>query len=321
MITSHESYMGQTMYLTKKQLTKIQLKNAKLNNSVKMLMSATLVMALSACGGDSSDDKKDEGINAVLGYDFDVESPDSKDKTNVLQKQFVIEKSIPITKSTSLLNKTLNKEASNRFKMTDKAIYASEYSRDANGVEKFNDQLVTKYDNQVLELTNSKDKEYKITYQFFDKDISNKEIQDVIKFNHFETDGRLGKLPSTQNTFGSNQSCKAIRGITVTKDIISFSSIVEANQTKANFDAYIAKNISGTKLGDTWQDVPWSVSRDTGKGFALYKNNIWSINFEDKTKKSKTFTLADKDKIACFVVNKEQADFVAKAVKSAYGVK
>lgn len=146
-------------------------------------------------------------------------------------------------------------------------------------------------------------------------DISGQKITDVLAFSgDFKT--ALDSLPSTQNTFGTQQSCKYIAGEQSSIDYMEYEKVLKENATLSDLKAQAAsvltdKTISGEWLGKSWIA---NVNKEDGEawaeGLVLDNGTIYNVDFYPKGKTNLAFN-------ACETFTKEQADFIANAIKLA----
>lgn len=255
----------------------------------------------------TTDESKVE--DQVIGYEFSY----SGDGSNISIYEQAVENETLLEKKTNLVGNLSKRGYEYPVLTADK-----KFKLGTNVV----DNKTTYFGLKVAELTSTllstqslDDTKLVSSITFATHDISGKKITDVLAFSG-DFKKALDSLPSTQNTFGTQQSCKYNSAETSGIDYMEYDEVFKENATLNDLKAQAASFLTDKTVSGQWLGKSWivNVNKEDGEawanGLVLDNGTIYNVDFYPKGKTDLVFN-------GCETFTKEQADFIANAIKLA----
>lgn len=279
------------------------------------------MLGLSACGGGSSsngnsstdtvEDSSNTVANKVIGY-----SVDHEDLIDYYTLKFSIENDKLTSELSSFVGSLpdLSSLTQETVMITDDVIYKIKNDLIDNKKIILNNFEAIKSDKLSATFADINDSEMTVTYNLSEQDISGRKITDVVDMYFTdELSKAINELPSTMNTFGKQQVCTYESETVYSKPLLNLIDVTDVS--KEDFQnrtdlSFVRNPVEITINGIDWVMEKEGENSDSGYGIGLFEDKVWSGEY--------FFAGSFKNDFArCDYLTKEQADFVADAIKMA----
>lgn len=276
------------------------------------------IAGLTACGGGSSNssntinsqsETNKKVADQVFGYEFSYSPNGSK----VTMYEQAVENQIIVNNIKNIIGKSSDRSYQYDY-LTDKKKFQNDVKVSNNKVTFLGEKLI-KLTDTGASLQSDGDEELVSTLNFSKYDISGKKITEVLSFSG-DFKKSLDSLPSTQNTFGNQQSCKYIASESYSKAYMEYDEVFQENAKLIDLNSQAERFLTKRTINGKWLGKPWIVNIDKSNGqsyadgLVLDNGKVHNVNYYTAGKTINSFT-------GCEIFTKAQADFIVSAIKAA----